>query len=420
MQKNLDIVRFDDKLIYHGSYSLSPRAVKVLCYIIARYINPKQDTELPTSIKVPLTDIIQHAIQSTSKSKSIYQEIQKICDELRSSIHFPSGIEIDGYELKGSISWCSSSIPFKENGKIFIRFGFDPLMSQFLLGLKQYVRLYRPEINRLKGSHSIRIFQMLKGVRNKKAKYEVISREVYEVENLKFLLGIAKNYKKFKDFRRWVIDKSVEEINEKTTVKIIAVNPIREGRKIKSLQFVFTDQQPTNSILTLPLWEGKFMPTPEEVDALPWAKFNAYNKLVEFGVEGGIAYKQIIPTIKGTEIHGYEDHFIDKALDIFRQKARQQDAGTFVKWWTAKKVFDSTGDLWAVILEDILKYKKSIQEKDPQAYSNRLMAMNMPKSEFVKQYRSQEFKNQEGEPLFVEKPKDKGFTAIGDVLLKDN
>lgn len=415
MQKDLDLVRFDDKLIYHGSYSLTPRAVKVLCYIIARHIDPKQDTQLPTAIEVPLTDIIQHAIQGSSKS--IYQEIEKICEELTSKIHFSSGVEINGYELRGFITWCSSAIPYKKDGTIYVRFGFDPLMSQFLLGLKQYVRLYRPEINRLKGSHGIRIFQMLKGIRNKKSKYEVISREIYDVEKLKFLLGIAGSYKKFKDFRRWVIDKSVEEINGKTTVKIIDVVPIKEGRKIKSLQFIFTDQQPVKPVPTLPLWEGKFAPTPEEIDALTWAKFNAYNRLVEFGVEEGIAYKQIIPTIKGTEIRGYEDHFIEKALEIFKQKARQQNAGTFVKWWTTKKVFDSTGDLWAVILEDIIKYKKNIQKNDPKAYSNRVTAMSMPKEKFIEQYRADENDDESTGKVDLKEQESTGFVALSDILL---
>lgn len=191
------IVRFDDKLIYHGSYSLTPRAVKVLCYIIARYINPVEDEQLPISIEIPLTELIQYAIPSSSdskKSNSIYQEIDKICDELTSKIHFSSGVKVDGYELRGYINWCSSAMPIKKDGQILIRFGFDPLMGQFLLGLTQYVRLYRPEINRLRGSHAIRIFQILKGIRNRRAKYEVISQEVYEVKHLKFLLGLKGKY----------------------------------------------------------------------------------------------------------------------------------------------------------------------------------------------------------------------------------
>jgi len=385
------IVRFDDKLIYHGSYSLTPRAVKVLCYIIARYINPVEDKQLPIAIEIPLTELIEYAIPSLptakkSKSNSIYQEIDRICDELTSKIHFSSGVKVDGYELRGYISWCSSAMPLKKNGQVLIRFGFDPLMGQFLLGLTQYVRLYRPEINRLRGSHAIRIFQMLKGIRNKRAKYEAVSKEVYDVEHLKFLLDLKNSYPKFKDFNRWVLKTSLKEINEKTTVKILDIEYIKEGRRTTAIRFVFTDQETKEGLSSLPLWGQDVIPKEEEINALPWAKYNAYKQLVAFGVDEGIAFKQIIPTIKGSEIKGYEDHFIEKALAIFNKKAKQKNAGTFVKWWINKKVFDSTSDLWAVILEDILKYKKQLMATDMIKYNNRETAINISMIDFKKTY----------------------------------
>lgn len=385
------IVRFDDKLIYHGSYSLTPRAVKVLCYIIARYINPVEDKQLPIAIEIPLTELIQYAIPTTKsgKSNSIYQEIDKICDELTSKIYFSSGVKVDGYELKGYINWCSSAMPIKKDGKILIRFGFDPLMAQFLLGLTQYVRLYRPEINRLKGTHAIRIFQILKGIRNRRTRYEEVSREVYEVQHLKFLLGLKGKYAKFKDFNRWVLKASLKEINEKTTVKILNIETIKEGRKTVAICFVFTDQYPKSGIPILPLWGQEIIPKQEEINALPWAQFNAYNRLVEFGVDEGIAFKQIIPSIKGSEIRGYEDHFIEKAITIFTKKARQKDAGTFVKWWINKKIFDSTSDIWAVIVEDVVQYKKQLQVTDLVKFDNREVAMNMSMNEFKTYYKKQ-------------------------------
>lgn len=413
------VVRFDDKLIYHGSYSLTPRAVKVLCYIIARYINPVKDKQLPIAIEIPLTELIEYAIPSSSgksKSNSIYQEIDKICDELTSKIHFSSGVKVDGYELKGFINWCSSAMPAKRDGKVFIRFGFDPLMGQFLLGLTQYVRLYRPEINRLKGSHAIRIFQILKGIRNRRTKYEEVSREVYEVKQLKFLLGLKNSYAKFKDFNRWVLKTSMQEINEKTTVKILKIESIKEGRKTVAIRFVFTDQHPKEGIPILPLWGEDVEPTKEEINALPWAQFKAYNQLIEYGVDEGIALKQIIPTIKGSEVRGYEDHFIEKALIIFNKKAKLKNAGTFVKWWINKKVFDPTSDLWAVVLEDIIAYKKELMATDEVKFNNRQVAMDMSMLEFKAYYRTQ---NEIIEAEKVESLDDK-INSISELLKKNS
>ena len=150
-----------------------------------------------------------------------------------------------------------------------------------------------------------------------------------------------------------------------------------------------TNQEPKEGLASLPLWGQDIIPKEDEINALPWAQFNAYKKLTEFGVDEGIAFKQIIPTIKGSEIRGYEDHFIEKALAIFNEKAKQKNAGTFVKWWINKKVFDSTSDIWAVILEDIIVYKKNLQTTDIVKYDNRRVAMNMSMSEFKAYYKKQ-------------------------------
>jgi hypothetical protein len=228
-------------------------------------------------------------------------------------------------------------------------------------------------------------------------------------------LGLKNNYPKFKDFNRWVLKTSLQEINEKTTIKILEIESIKEGRKTTAIRFIFTDKETKEGLPSLPLWGQSATPKEAEINELPWAQFNAYNKLVAFGVEEGIAFKQIIPTIKGSEIRGYEDHFIEKAVIIFKQKAKQQDAGTFVKWWISKKVFDATSDLWAVILEDILQYKKTLQATDEVKYNNRQVAMDMSMLEFKTYYKAQ---NSIKVTNKIEKEQ-KGLSSIGNILNKN-
>jgi len=171
-KKMFDIVRFDDKLVYHGSYYLSPRAIKTICYLVARFVEPEEDATLPTQLVVPIKELAQAILDGTNTKiyKSIYQEIDGICSELTSSqIRFNSTVEVKGTKLKGYINWCSSAIPVHDkNGNASIQLSFDPMIAQFFLGLSRYVRLYRPELNRLQSGHSIRLFQMLKGIRNKR------------------------------------------------------------------------------------------------------------------------------------------------------------------------------------------------------------------------------------------------------------
>ena len=90
--------------------------------------------------------------------------------------------------------------------------------------------------------------------------------------------------------------------------------------------------------------------------------------------------------IKGSEFEGFEDFFIEKAILHFEKNAIQNTtkalkASTFVTWWTKNKVFES-GDVWADIMEKLVKYKKQMQIKKPVAFENRLIAKTMTNAQF--------------------------------------
>ena len=122
------------------------------------------------------------------------------------------------------------------------------------------------------------------------------------------------------------------------------------------------------------------------MDVLNRSKKKAFEKLVNFGVFDGIAYKKIIPTIRGSEFEGYEDIFIEKAILHFEKTAiqattKELKASTFVTWWVKNKVFES-GDVWADILEKVVNHKKQLQKTNPTAYENRQLAKTMTNNEF--------------------------------------
>lgn len=396
--KTFDVVRFDDKLVYHGSYYLSPRAIKTLCYLIARYVDPEKDSRLPMDLIVPIAEIAQALVDGTGREtyKSIYSEIDSVCDELTGSrIRFNSKISVQGIKLRGYINWCSSAIPMTdEEGRACMKFHFDPLVAQFFLGLSQYVRLYRPEVNRLQSGHAIRLFQMLKGIRNKRNKYEKVSRAQYDVQDLKFLFGVPDNYPQFKDFNKRVLKPSIEEINEQTTISILELNKIRDNRRITALEFVFTDQE---SEVLIPNWykgQEDYVPSEDDVASLTRAQYEAYQMLLEFGIKAGIALRQLLPSIHGSEFVGYEDWFVKYALEHFRRWSNQQatkdlSAATFVTWWHDKGIFGIESDVWPKILEKVVAGKKQLQSKNPEAFSNRQTAATMTRQEFIDWYKSQ-------------------------------
>ena len=114
--------------------------------------------------------------------------------------------------MKGRITWCSAAVPEIHNGIKYIDFYFCKSLGPFLFGLSRYVRLYRLEVNRLKTGYAIRLFQMLKGERNRKEKFGEKSTYVFELERLRFLLGLKGKYGSYKDFKKRILTLSLIHI----------------------------------------------------------------------------------------------------------------------------------------------------------------------------------------------------------------
>jgi len=405
MRKNTHhIVRLDDRLVYHGSYSLSAKAIKIIFYVIAKYIDPKDTNKTLPIIDIPLKEIAV-AITETDIAKknnwsgSLYKSINEVCEEMSSTqIKFHSDVEVDGLKLKGFINLCSV-FPRMIDGEKYISFGFDPFMAQFLFGLTKYVLTYRPEVNRLRSGYSIRLFQMLKGHARKKAKFGAnIFRETYSVDNLRFLFNVGDAYAEFKHFNNLVIKKCMNEINDNTTIKILKVNKMKKGgsRTTSHLEFVFTEQEPNENLSFTDANSTKgFVPKEVDVDKLSLAELQAYEMLVEFGVIEGIAYRKILPEIKGSESEGFEDYFIRFCLNHFKkwsnnQGNRKKAAATFVNWWTKNEIFDVTSDVWTKANEQVTAQKKQLLSKNPDAYQNRMVAKEMTYKEFAVWWKEQE------------------------------
>ncbi len=391
--KNTNLVRFDDKLVYHGSYQLSAKAIKTLCYIAAKYVDPKNMVDLPRPIFVSLNELSIALSDGRAgfRSNSLYETIESLCEELvTAKIRFKSDVKVEGKDLHGYVSWCADAVPEKRDGVPGINFTFGIYMSQFLINLSRYVALYRPELNRLNSGYSIRLFQILKGIYNKKQKYRKVFREVYAVDQLRYLMAVEDKYKDFRFFNRDILKSAVREINQNTSIFIIDLIKIRRaGRKTTHLEFVFTENKKGQA--EVPQFDPKqfvdFVPKEKDLKTLTYAEYKAYELLLDFHIKPGIAFKQILPEIGGSEVAGFEDYFITAALDHFRATARNQQnpsvaAATFVKWWVKLRVFDTTSEVWTKIHERVIQSKKSLQKSNPQAFDNRLHAREMTHEEF--------------------------------------
>ena len=225
-------------------------------------------------------------------------------------------------------------------------------------------------------------------MRNKDQSRQInVSTVEYTVERLKFLLKVSDKYEQFKYFNDQVIKPAIKEINEKTSVKIISVDKLREGRQVKGLAFRFIDQKMDEQQISVARLSksGDFVPSQEQINKLPKARKMGYESLVQVGVKPGIAFQQIIPEIKGSELQGFEDKFVEFALEYIRRKANNFNGGVIVNWWLKKQTFDPQsefGAVWASITEEVILFKREMQQKQKEAWSNRMLAREMSAAEF--------------------------------------
>jgi plasmid replication initiation protein len=398
MNQNSDkVAKIENTFILNAQYKLTAKEQKVFYYLVT-HLDPKNEKEFYT-ISVPLKRIEEMLRDNDDRYGSFYEKMEVLCDNLiTKSIKFPSNILLNGKKMKERINFFSSIKPLiDETGQTVLQFSFSPDMSPFLLQLHHYVNIGIEEITPMSNTHAIRMYSIFKSEKDRLRGVKNVVTMKYFLEELKAILGIGENYtgQNFSDFRIHVLDKIRDEINENAPTMSINYEYLKTQRKVTGVTFNVTEKKAPKRIKAeKPIKELKlseniknFVPTDKQLEILSRAKLQAYNQLLEFGVFAGIAYKRILPKITGSEFEGFEDFFIEKAIAHFEKNAIQKTtkalkASTFVTWWTKNKVFES-GDVWADILEKLVKHKKQLQIKNPEAFDNRNIAKTMTHGQFA-------------------------------------
>ncbi len=402
--------RIDNQFVFNARYRLPAREQKIILYLISK-INPNNENEFHKQ-RLSMNEMKQLLVREGTKYGSFYSELATIAETMTScKITFPTRFEVNGMRLKGAINWFQHCIPVEdEKGEVHLEFVFSEILKPFIIDLKEYVKIGVSEVFPMRSGYAIRMFQMLKAEYDRLKEYKKVVNFDFTLEELKQLLGIEENnYPDFKNFRVRVLDPIKQDIDEFSNQIQVDYEYLKTGKKVTGIRFlVFAKPKtatpfpkesgfPASTVLkvTEPKKTTK-KPKNEKVDLskLTRAQLKAVEILTQFGVFEGIAAKQILPSIGGTELDGFEDLFVQKAIQYFQKNANQQStaelsAQTFVVWWHDKKIFNaqSTSGVWSVLLEALVEDKKKMQKKDPQAFENRLVAKTMTNEAFEKWYR---------------------------------
>lgn len=395
--KSNKVAKIDNKFIRNAQYKMTAKEQKVLYYLIA-HLDPKNETEFH-KIRIPMREFQELLQEEDTKNGSFYENMQALCKNLiERAIVFPTKFTYEGRILSGFISWFQAIMPkHDEYGQAYIEFHFSDVMKPFLLQLHQYVNVNPLEVVPMQNTHAIRMYTIFKSEKDRlKGGKKNVTLD-YVVSELKEILGITDKYASggFQNFKVNVLDKIKNDINANAPSMSVNYSYIKAARTITGITFNVADKEQEQKQLQVPKPKKEpkpktdiksYVPSEGELDILSRAKLQAYDILIKFGVFGGIAYKQILPKIKGSEFEGYEDFFVEKAIQHFEKNAiqtttKELKASTFVTWWTKNKVFES-GDVWADILEKLANHKKQLMKKSPEAFENRIIARAMTHRQF--------------------------------------
>ncbi|MNZ44690.1 Replication initiation protein [compost metagenome] len=140
-----------------------------------------------------------------------------------------------GKERVTSMRWISSHSYIDGAGTVQLRFA--PEVVPYVTRLEKEFTSYRlARIGSMSSPNAIRLYELL-------LQYVSIGSREIEVEAFKTLLGLEGKYAKFSMLQKFVIDPSVEQINEVSDIQV-DWKPRKTGRKFSHLSFTMRFKQP--------------------------------------------------------------------------------------------------------------------------------------------------------------------------------
>ena len=227
------IVKHNDMIERKDGFSiLQQRAV----LLALSQINPDKEKEEVYSKRVSIREIMGKPTDYKIGGKDL-QEVKESIEQLAHT-----AIRVKNSEVQDTVdSWKSVnfiSMVEKRNGEEYITIKFNSDAYPYLLNLKNnYTSYLLRHVYDFNNKYSLRVYELCK-------QYLKIGRREITVKYLKEMLYLdtKKSYKRFADFRRWVIAPTIEEINKHSDIHI-SIEEKRKGRAVETLIYTIESKK---------------------------------------------------------------------------------------------------------------------------------------------------------------------------------
>jgi plasmid replication initiation protein len=199
---------------------MSAQQQRVLLFMISK-IKPKDDPK--TMYQISISDFCK--VCGITYCGKNYEAVKAALKDIADR-----SIWIKQPEQKKEIllRWLSD-IEISE-GSGTIEYTFHKHMFPYLFDLKkQYTQYCIEYVLPMRSKYAIRLYELLKSLENMKQEI------VFSIEDLRKKLD-AENYARFSDFRRYVLESAVNEINTYTDIKV-RYEASKEGKAYKQIHF---------------------------------------------------------------------------------------------------------------------------------------------------------------------------------------
>ncbi len=136
------------------------------------------------------------------------------------------------YHILRELDYSTQGKEGRDESQEYIDLTIEQKMKPLLLQLQKSFTTYDLRNVTKLGMYATRIYELLK-------QYEVIGNRTFEIEEMKRMFELEKEYPRFPNFFQKVIQPAVKEINKYTDLNIGEVEKLKEGRRVVGLYFHF-------------------------------------------------------------------------------------------------------------------------------------------------------------------------------------